>query len=45
MLEHVADLWAWRDDQVMAAGNAVPLGHTDGQEMLPARGALLENMS
>ena len=34
----VAYLWAWADNQVMAAVKAVPLGQTDGQRMLLALG-------
>ena len=30
----VAYLWAWLENQVMAALKAVPLGQTDGQRML-----------
>jgi urease accessory protein len=30
----VAYLWAWLENQVMAAVKAVPLGQTDGQRML-----------
>lgn len=30
----VAYLWAWLENQVMAAVKAVPLGQTDGQKML-----------
>ena len=32
----VAYLWAWLENQVMAAVKAVPLGQTDGQKMLLA---------
>lgn len=37
----VAYLWAWVENQVMAALKAVPLGQTDGQRMLLALGARL----
>ena len=37
-----AYLWAWLENQVMAAMKAVPLGQTDGQRMLLALGARLE---
>ena len=36
-----AYLWAWLENQVMAAVKAVPLGQTDGQKMLLALGAKL----
>jgi urease accessory protein len=38
-------LWAWIENQVMAAVKAVPLGQTDGQKMLLALGARLQDMS
>jgi len=38
----VAYLWAWLENQVMAAIKAVPLGQTDGQRILLALGARLE---
>jgi len=38
----VAYLWAWLENQVMAAVKAVPLGQTDGQRVLLALGARLE---
>jgi urease accessory protein len=38
----VAYLWAWLENQVMAAVKAVPLGQTDGQRILLALGARLE---
>jgi urease accessory protein len=38
----VAYLWAWLENQVMAAVKAVPLGQTDGQKMLLALGARLQ---
>jgi urease accessory protein len=37
----VAYLWAWLENQVMAAVKAVPLGQTDGQRMLLALGERL----
>ena len=39
----VAYLWAWLENQVMAAVKAVPLGQTDGQKMLLALGARLQD--
>jgi urease accessory protein len=36
-----AYLWAWLENQVMAAVKAVPLGQTDGQRMLLSLGNLL----
>ncbi|MFZ1909108.1 MAG: urease accessory UreF family protein, partial [Burkholderiales bacterium] len=39
----LAYLWAWLENQVMAALKAVPLGQTDGQKMLLALGARLES--
>jgi len=41
----VAYLWAWLENQVMAAVKAVPLGQTDGQKMLLALGARLHEVS
>ncbi len=38
----VAYLWAWLENQVMAAVKAVPLGQTDGQRMLLTLGARLD---
>jgi urease accessory protein len=38
----VAYLWAWLENQVMAAVKAVPLGQTAGQKMLLSLGARLE---
>ena len=35
-------LWAWIENQVMAAVKAIPLGQTDGQKMLLALGARIE---
>jgi urease accessory protein len=35
----VAYLWAWLENQVMAAVRAVPLGQTDGQRILARLGA------
>ncbi len=40
-----AYLWAWLENQVMAAVKAVPLGQTDGQKMLLALGAWLQDVS
>jgi urease accessory protein len=40
-----AYLWAWLENQVMAAVKAVPLGQTDGQKMLLALGARLGDIS
>lgn len=37
----VTYLWAWVENQVMAAVKAVPLGQTDGQRLLAALGARL----
>jgi urease accessory protein len=41
----VAYLWAWLENQVMAALKAVPLGQTDGQKILLALGARLEPLA
>jgi urease accessory protein len=38
----VAYLWAWLENQVLAAVKTVPLGQTDGQRILLALGARLE---
>lgn len=38
----VAYLWAWLENQVMAALKAVPLGQTEGQKILLALGARLD---
>lgn len=40
-----AYLWAWLENQVMAAVKAVPLGQTDGQKMLLALGARLAEVN
>ena len=40
----VAYLWAWLENQVMAAVKAVPLGQTDGQRMLLVLGARLHGV-
>jgi urease accessory protein len=40
-----AYLWAWLENQVMAAVKAVPLGQTDGQKTLLALGARLGDVS
>lgn len=37
-----AYLWAWLENQVMAAVKAIPLGQTDGQKMLLSLGARIE---
>lgn len=39
-----AYLWAWLENQVMAAVKAVPLGQTDGQKILLALGARLHDL-
>jgi len=41
----VAYLWAWLENQVMAAVKTVPLGQTDGQKMLLALGARLQEVN
>ncbi len=41
----VAYLWAWLENQVMAAVKAVPLGQTDGQKMLLTLAARLPDVS
>lgn len=41
----VAYLWAWLENQVMAALKAVPLGQTDGQRILLNLGAQLETIA
>jgi len=41
----VAYLWAWLENQVMAAVKAVPLGQTDGQKMLLALGVRLHEVN
>lgn len=41
----VAYLWAWAENQVMAAVKAVPLGQTEGQKLLAALGARLDAMA
>lgn len=38
-------LWAWLENQVMAAVKAIPLGQTDGQRMLLALGAQLPDIA
>lgn len=40
-----AYLWAWLENQVMAAVKAVPLGQTDGQKILLVLGARLQDVS
>ena len=39
-----AYLWAWLENQVMAAVKAVPLGQTDGQRILLSLGNLLPSL-
>ncbi|MEW6688636.1 MAG: urease accessory protein UreF [Pseudomonadota bacterium] len=39
-----AYLWAWLENQVMAAVKAIPLGQTEGQKMLLNLGSNLEKM-
>ena len=41
----IAYLWAWLENQVMAALKAVPLGQTDGQKILLALGSGLESLA
>lgn len=41
----VAYLWAWIENQVMAAVKTVPLGQTDGQKMLLALGGTLDALA
>jgi urease accessory protein len=41
----VAYLWAWLENQVMAAVKAVPLGQTAGQKILLSLGARLETLA
>ena len=41
----VAYLWAWAENQVMAAVKAVPLGQTEGQQMLLALGTRLPEVA
>ena len=40
-----AYLWAWLENQVMAALKAVPLGQTDGQRMLLSLGNRIEGLA
>src|SRR5258706_14280653 len=40
-----AYLWAWIENQVMAAVKAVPLGQTDGQRMLLSLGNRIEELA
>lgn len=40
-----AYLWSWLENQVMAALKAVPLGQTDGQKILLALGARLQEVN
>jgi urease accessory protein len=39
-----AYLWAWVENQVMAAVKAVPLGQTDGQRILLSLGVVIESL-
>jgi len=41
----VAYLWAWLENQVMAAVKAVPLGQTDGQRLLHTFGGRLDRIA
>jgi len=41
----IAYLWAWLENQVMAALKSVPLGQTDGQRLLLALAALLPEIA
>jgi urease accessory protein len=41
----IAYLWAWLENQVMAALKSVPLGQTDGQRLLLALGTLLPGIA
>jgi urease accessory protein len=41
----IAYLWAWLENQVMAALKSVPLGQTDGQRMLLALATLLPGIA
>jgi urease accessory protein len=41
----LAYLWAWCENQVMAAVKSVPLGQTDGQRMLLALGSRLDGIA
>ena len=40
-----AYLWAWLENQVMAAVKALPLGQTDGQRILLSLGSLLPSLA
>jgi urease accessory protein len=40
-----AYLWAWLENQVMAAVKAIPLGQTDGQRILLSLGDLLPSLA
>ena len=40
-----AYLWAWLENQVMAAVKAIPLGQTDGQRILLSLGGRLESLA
>jgi len=41
----IAYLWAWTENQVMAAVKAVPLGQTDGQKVLLALGEAITSVA
>jgi urease accessory protein len=41
----LAYLWAWLENQVMAAVKSVPLGQTDGQRLLHAMGGRLDGIA
>jgi urease accessory protein len=41
----IAYLWSWIENQVMAAIKTVPLGQTDGQKILLALGARLDDIA
>lgn len=41
----LAYLWAWLENQVMAAVKSVPLGQTDGQRLLHAIGGRLDDIA
>ena len=41
----IAYLWAWLENQVMAALKSVPLGQTDGQRLLLELAALLPGIA
>ncbi len=41
----VAYLWAWIENQVLAAVKALPLGQTDGQRLLVSLGGRLDEIA